>query len=219
MVPNPVVNIQGIGAVTADGLNTYLQACATVAQMRTITGVGTMMLYLEGFVAPNDGGQGAFYWNATAIGPDDGANVIMPLGALVGAWIRLSSGTVGPIVVTRAITYVIDGVGSAPATGFRGQLLIPFACNISSVTLLADQAGSAVVDIWKVPFASYNPPSTPNVSNSICAADLPTLASASSYQDVGLTGWTTHINANDTLAFILNSVATITRLTITLRAQ
>lgn len=216
VVPNPTVQVQGAGAVSGDQLNTYVQACASIAQMRGVTGIGQMLLYLEGFVSPGDGGQGPFVWIATAPGPDDGVNVIVPTGVTVGAWIRISA--VG-VTIIRAITYVIDGVGSVPATGVRGQLSIPFACTIQSVTLLADQPGNAVVDIWKVPYSAYNLPSAPTVANSICAADLPTLSGASHSQDAGLAGWTTAINANDTLVYNLQSVATITRLTITLKVQ
>ena len=47
------------------------------------------------------------------------------------------------------LTFVIDGGGAAIATGIKGDLEIPFACTINQVTLLADQSGSIVVDIWK----------------------------------------------------------------------
>ncbi|GAI77252.1 unnamed protein product, partial [marine sediment metagenome] len=51
-----------------------------------------------------------------------------------------------PIVT---ITFIIDGGGSAITTGEKGHLRIPFACTINRVTMLADQSGSIVVDIWK----------------------------------------------------------------------
>jgi hypothetical protein len=116
--------------------------------------------------------------------------------------------------IIAAITYVIDGGGSVPSTGVKGDLLIPFACTINSATLQADVSGSAVVDIWK---KTYTPSSPPTVANTITAAALPTLTTAQSSQDATLTGWTTAIAANDMLRFNLNSVTTCTRITLTLK--
>ncbi len=115
--------------------------------------------------------------------------------------------------VTRAPTFVIDGGGTVFVTGIAGSLYVPFACTISAVTLLAPhESGSVVVDIWKTPFGSY----PANVGNSICASDLPTITSAQSHQDTTLTGWTTAITAGDTLTFNVNSVTSLTKLTIAL---
>ncbi len=114
------------------------------------------------------------------------------------------------------ITYVIDGGGQPLTTGTKGALLIDFNCSISKVTLLADQSGSAVVDIWKLSEVGYNPPTAPTSGNSICAAALPTLSAANKYQDSTLTGWTKAISAGDTLSYHINSAATLTRLTVAL---
>src|SRR3990167_10364308 len=48
-----------------------------------------------------------------------------------------------------SITYVIDGGGSVISTGIKGDLEIPFGCTITRATLVADQTGSIVIDIWK----------------------------------------------------------------------
>lgn len=116
--------------------------------------------------------------------------------------------------LTRCITYVIDGGGSVIGTGVVGDLDIPFSCTISAVTLLADQSGSVVVDIWSAPYASY----PPTISNTIVAAHPPTITSATHAQDTTLTGWTTLIPAGNTLRFNVNSVSSITRLVLALTA-
>jgi hypothetical protein len=123
-----------------------------------------------------------------------------------GSWIRLGSGT-------ASITYVIDGGGTAITTGIKGDLEIPFACTINRVTLLADQVGSAVVNIWKDSYANY----PPTVADKITASAPPTITAAIKSQDSTLTGWTTAIAAGDTLRFNVDSVATIQRLTLSLR--
>jgi hypothetical protein len=72
------------------------------------------------------------------------------------------------------LTFVIDGGGSAIAAGIKGDLQIPFACAIEQVTLLADQSGSIVIDIWKDTYAN----APPTVADSITASAKPTISSA-----------------------------------------
>lgn len=64
-----------------------------------------------------------------------------------------------------------------------------------------DTAGSAVVDIWKAPDASY----PPEVTDSICASAKPTITSGRRMIDNTLAGWTTTITAGDWLMFHLES--------------
>ena len=112
-----------------------------------------------------------------------------------------------------SITFIIDGGGSAITTGIKGALEIPFACTINRVTLLADQSGSIVVDIWKQAYADY----PPEDAQSIVAAAPPTLDGAIMSQDSTLTDWTTAIAAGDCLMFNVDSIATCTWVTISLK--
>lgn len=84
-------NIQGLGAVDADNLNTYAQWCVNVAQLRTFIGLPSMLVYAQGTNTPGDGGQGFFYWAALVTEPDDGQNFIIPAGASGGGWIRIQN--------------------------------------------------------------------------------------------------------------------------------
>jgi hypothetical protein len=73
---------------------------------------------------------------------------------------------------TAAITYTIDGGGSAIITGSKGQLDIPFpGCTITGWVLTADQIGSAVVDVQSSSYAGF-----PGSLASICGGDEPTLS-------------------------------------------
>ena len=83
--------IQGQGAVNADALNTFEQTCDTYAQLAAFTGLSGMQVYMRGFVAAGDGGQGPFYWNATSTAADDGGvTTISPVGSVAsGRWLRL----------------------------------------------------------------------------------------------------------------------------------
>lgn len=114
-----------------------------------------------------------------------------------------------------AIEYVIDGGGSAITTGLKGFLEVPFACTIMQWTLMADVSGSIVVDIWKGTYANY-PPTSGDV---ITASAKPTISSAVKGQSATLTGWTTSISENDILAFNVNSVSTVTRVTLSLKVR
>lgn len=113
------------------------------------------------------------------------------------------------------INVVIDGGGSAITTGIKHDVQIDFACAIISATLLADQSGSIVIDIWKDTYANY----PPTDADSITAAAPPTISTATKSQDTTLTGWTTAIAAGDTLRFNVDSITTITRVTLALKVR
>ena len=76
--------------------------------------------------------------------------------------------------MTTDFVFVLDGGGSAITTGIKGDIEVPFACTISQVTLLADQSGSIVIDIWKAAYASF----PPVVGGTITASALPTISAA-----------------------------------------
>lgn len=113
----------------------------------------------------------------------------------------------------NTITFVIDGGGATITTGIKGDLEIPFACTINQVTMLADQSGSIVVDIWKDTYANF----APTDADSITASATPTISSSTKSQDSTLTGWTKTISAGDILRFNVDSITSIQRLTISLK--
>jgi len=114
-----------------------------------------------------------------------------------------------------AIVFIIDGGGSAIATGQKGHLEIPFKCEIQRVTLLADVSGSIVIDIWKDTYANF----PPTDADTITAAAPPTITAAQKAQDATLTNWTKTINEGDILAFNVDSCTTITRVTVSLKIK
>ncbi len=112
-----------------------------------------------------------------------------------------------------AVGITIDGGGSALTTGLKGFITVPYACTIQSATLLADQSGSVVVNVYKKAYASF----PPAVGDKITASAPPTITTAQKAQDTTLTGWTTAIVAGDVLAFNVDSCTTITRATLILK--
>lgn len=138
---------------------------------------------------------------------------------------RFAVGTAGYVLAARTdptweaqrvtLNFLIDGGGSAIATGAKGDVVIDFDCVIESVTLLADQSGSIVVDLWKDTYANF----PPTVADTITASAKPTLSSAAKSQDTTLTGWTTAITAGQTLRVNVDSAATVTRVTLALKLR
>jgi hypothetical protein len=115
---------------------------------------------------------------------------------------------------TGAIGITIDGGGSAITTGVKGYVYIPYACTINSATILLDQSGSIVIDVWKDTYAQYPPVD----ADSITASAPPTVsASGVKSQDTTLTGWTTSVSAGDVIGFNVDSAATATRATLILK--
>jgi len=126
----------------------------------------------------------------------------------------ISNGNAAPsfATLTTGITFIIDGAGAIYSHGVKGYIQIPFNCQIVGASVLADQVGSTVIDIWKSSYETY----PPLAANSICASAKPTITSDIKSTDFTLTGWTTQIDQGDILAFNVESVTAITRVTITL---
>lgn len=114
--------------------------------------------------------------------------------------------------VVVGVNFIIDGVGVEIADGVAGFIEIPFACTITRASLLADQTGSIVLDLWKDTYANYQP----TVADTITASAKPTIASGLKAQDATLTGWTVALAAGDILAVNVDSCTDITRCTLSL---
>ena len=89
-LPSPAVFQPGVGAATADNLNTYVQTVYNLAQIRAFTALDNMAALVLGATAPNDGGQAFYYYVSTGSYVDNGTTVIVPTGALAGAWLKLT---------------------------------------------------------------------------------------------------------------------------------
>lgn len=113
------------------------------------------------------------------------------------------------------LAFVMDGHGSVIAVGPKGAIPLFFNCLIEGVTLLADITGSVVVDIYRDSYSNY----PNNSADSITNAHKPTLSGAITYNDTVLTGWNTVISGNNVLSFNIDSVSTITKLTVALKLR
>jgi hypothetical protein len=109
-------------------------------------------------------------------------------------------------ILPTGISIVIDGGGAEVTTGSKRPVVVPAKCDISSVSLLADQTGSMVVDIWKDTYANY----PPTDADSITSATPLTISSNIKATDSTLSGWTTALDDGDILLPNVDSCTTIT---------
>lgn len=113
-------------------------------------------------------------------------------------------------------TVVIDGGGATITTGVKGDLPpIAWKCDIVEWTILGDQSGSIVIDIWKDTYANF----PPVVGDSITASAKPTVSGATKGQSSTLTGWTVALAAGDILRFNVDSVTSFQRVTLLLKLK
>lgn len=122
-------------------------------------------------------------------------------------------GEPGPAGVAVGIT--IDGGGLPIKTGFAGDLEIPFDMDITGWTLVSDVQGSIVIDVWRDTFANF----PPTDADTIAGTEKPTIANGTKAQDLTLSTWSASVTAGDVLRFNVDSVASITRATLTLRGE
>lgn len=143
-----------------------------------------------------------------------GANARLAVGTAYQR-LRVNSGATAVEWATETVTltFTIDGGGSAITTGEKGHMEIPFAGTITGWTILGDQTGSIVVDVWKDTYAAF----PPTVADTIAGTEKPTLSAAQKNQDLTLSTWTTAVTAGDILAFNVDSASTVTRVSISIR--
>ena len=117
MIPRNVAFAQGIGSVSGDEFNTFAQVVTVASQLRNFVGLSNMAVQLLGIDTINDGLGGTFYWNGTAVGPDDNLNVIVPFLAAIGAWIRVTytTASIAPTFTTKTITVADSPYSVAPS--------------------------------------------------------------------------------------------------------
>lgn len=134
-----------------------------------------------------------------------------PAGTSGTSGISGTSGTSQTAAGSFGIT--VDGGGSVIPTGLRGFVVIPYSGTITEWTIIADQSGSSVVDIWKSTYAG----APPTIANTITGSALPTLTASQKAQSSTLTGWTTSVTTGDVIGFNVNSASTITRLNLSIK--
>jgi len=125
------------------------------------------------------------------------------------------AGTTGPGSTTKTFGLVIDGGGSSITSGIKGDVVIPYNMTITGWTILSDQIGDIVIDLWKDTYANFPPTSLDTITGS----EKPTLSSQTKNQDNSLSTWTTSVSSGDIIRFNVDSVSTVTRVVLTIQGN
>lgn len=130
-----------------------------------------------------------------------------------------ATGSTGPNAL-GGLEFVIDGEGSVLVAGNYGYYEVPVNLTITQSTLLADESGSIVVDIYKCTYAQFDAGSTHPVSaDKVTSSAPPTITTAAKAQDTTLVGWTTSWSKGDIIGlFVTGSPSSIKRVTLSLQA-
>ena len=160
-------------AITGDQLNTFIQSCDNMAQLRAFPAAPGQMVYVRGFSTLNDGGQGFFYYTLGTGTDDGGITTVVPATYPPAYWYR-SSGlntisqnfvrntTVGQTVITANYTpgYVL--------VYLNGVLLAPSdytATNGTTITLSVAAGSNDTVDVFSLSTISIYNAATTSLSN------------------------------------------------------
>lgn len=140
--------------------------------------------------------------------------VVKPDGTTITVASDGTLSAAAPVLPIASVGVAIDGGGSAIATGqIKMTVQIPFAGTIVGWAIMADQAGSISVDVWKK--ASSPPPSAPSIPASADKISASAPAALSSAQTAGggssaISTWTTAVAEWDVMGFDITAAATVT---------
>jgi hypothetical protein len=122
-------------------------------------------------------------------------------------------GVVRTVDNTRSIGIALDGGGSVLSTGNKGTLYVPYSGTITAWHILSDVSGSIVIDVWNGAFDQHPLDS----GDSIAGSGKPTLSAAQRNSSTNLSGWgSTTVEAGDVITFNVDSVSTVTKVTLIL---
>ena len=105
---------------------------------------------------------------------------------------------------------VVDNTPNVYTTGLKTSVIMPYDGSIVSWTIIGDQSGTTVVDLWKTNYAGY--PS--DVSTSVTGGNYIKLTNQTKNTDSALTGWTKNFSNGDIYQFNVNSVTSLNKILI-----
>lgn len=148
----------GVGAVSADGLNTFEQTCDTLADLRAFSGVSGLQVAVRGASSAGDGGGGVYYWELGSGFVDNGSTVIVPYGVPAGAWLLLSA-WLSPTSFAGSLT-AAQTRATAAATSFA-----------SSVNFIFLEGYYSVGDGGQAFYSKLATPPSPTLAGNFQSAD------------------------------------------------
>jgi hypothetical protein len=127
-------------------------------------------------------------------------------------WVCVAQAGATAQVAMINLVIISTASGTEIADGAQAWVEIPWACTITRASLLADQSGDIVVDLWADSYANY----PPTDADSITDVTPPTISSDTDAQDDTLASWTTTLAAGDILMANVDSCTDIEQVTISI---
>lgn len=202
-----VIPSDGVSYVTGSRESLYLPTGSTI----TITDGGEYRVLTSDAGGENIIGNQNLMFDGSRLSVSGDTNIsglYMINGVPISTGSSGTSGTSGN--VNGSLNIVIDGGGSPIPLGISMDVEWRFGANITGWSIMADQTGSTVIDIWETSFASF----PPTVANSVCGSEKPTLSNQLTNQDLSLTTWTSSLAAGDIWRINVDSANTVTRVTV-----
>lgn len=109
--------------------------------------------------------------------------------------------------------FVIGNGVDAVAVGEYAEVVVPYQANLQGWMILAEPAGSATLDVWRVEAANY----PPTIGNSIVGGDPPVLTAATYAADDVLYEWDGQFLLGDVVRVLVTAVSGITQIRFILR--
>lgn len=138
-----------------------------------------------------------------------------------GVWVNQTAAQAASLAAAvdkslyQQVTMVLDGGTNVLQTGSFNYIYIGYACEIQSITVIADQSGSAAVTLQRDTYANHPPDSSDDITGGAGIV----LTSAIKTKITTLTGWNISIPADSVLKFALTSVTNVKKLSITIKVK
>ncbi len=137
-----------------------------------------------------------------------------PAGAVLTAPTANGHLAWGTAATKNRFGITIDGLGDVITTGSKGFTQINYTGTITGWTIIADQAGSCVIDVKRSNYSTFPTTST------IAGSALPTLSDSQKNTDATLSGWgSTTITSGDMFEFVVNSASVVKRVTLVIETS
>lgn len=114
------------------------------------------------------------------------------------------------------LEFIFQNGGAALVANQQGDMEVQSDCTITGAAMFADQVGSAIVNIWRCTFNQFDDSTHPTSTDKITGSTPPTISGSIKSKDVALVGWSVQLKKGDVLRFNIDSVLSITRLTVSL---
>jgi len=130
--------------------------------------------------------------------------------------IEIAIGATGSGFSKKTFGVTINGGDSSDiTTGIKGDIVIPYNLTITGWTIVSQQTGNIVIDVWKSNYQNF----PPTALNSIAGLQKPTLSDSKKNKNTNLTSWTSSISSGDIIRFNVDSCSGINRVNLVIEGN